>query len=489
MNPIPSADVGIQSASLGGNLTQLLMADDLQPGSDPSYQLCKVIYLYHPLGAKMTETPIKIAQSQKRRRTVQDAPQEVMEEFEKEWARMKADAYISYVMTVARIYGIASVALLEDNEISDQPLDPTQLWKKSLAFNVLDPLNTAGSLVLNQIPTNATFMKPVTVRVNGKSVHPTRFEVVMNEMPVYIAYTNSAFGFVGRSVYQRALFPLKSYIRTMLANDMIATKLGLLVFKMKKPGSTIDQVMETIGGIRRFLLKIAQTYQVLSIDPEEDVTTLNMQNVEAAGKFARDNIIKDIATAADMPAKLLDNETFVAGFGEGQEDAKNVARYIEWVRNQAEPVYAYFERVCMYRAWNPESFKRIQRLNPEKLGSQSFEECFSEWKQNYFAEWPSLLIEPESENVKVEQIKNESIVAVAQTLLPELDPDNKKIVLKWVADNISENKRLIAHDLNLDEDLLADFLAEQQEMQEANAQAMGEDKEEKGVANKMGKFA
>ena len=47
-----------------------------------------------------------------------------------------------------------------------------------------------------------------------------------------------------------------------------------------------------------------------------------MQNVYAAGTYSRTNIIKDIASAAEMPAKLLDNETLVAGFGEGTEDCQ-----------------------------------------------------------------------------------------------------------------------------------------------------------------------
>lgn len=69
-------------SNLGTGLTSILMSDDIQVGSSPSYELCKLIYLFHPLGMKMAETPINIAMSQGRELVVQDAPDEVIDEFE-----------------------------------------------------------------------------------------------------------------------------------------------------------------------------------------------------------------------------------------------------------------------------------------------------------------------------------------------------------------------------------------------------------------------
>jgi len=218
--PVTSSEVTV-SSSIGASLVSLLMADDIQPGTDPSYQLCKTIYLYHPLGQKMAESPINLAQSQSRKVTVQNAPEEVTKAFVKEWADLSADQHIHNVMRLSRVYGLASLVLGCEEVPAEQPLDMTKIWQQSLWFTALDPLNTAGSLVLSQVPTAPDFNKPVVVRVNGKVFHRSRYQVVFNESPVYLAYTSSAFGFVGRSVYQRALFPLKSFIRTMIADDMI----------------------------------------------------------------------------------------------------------------------------------------------------------------------------------------------------------------------------------------------------------------------------
>ena len=481
-----SASLNIGGSVIGGSLMQLLMADDIAPGSDPGYELCKIIYLYHPLGRKMTQTPISIAQSQARERVVQDAPNEVMEAFDREWRELKADDVISNTMLLARIYGIGSVAMIVDGENAGTPTDPTTWWRKQISFNVFDPLNTAGSLVLNQVPTARDFNKPVSVRVNGVVYHPTRFEVIMNEVPIYLAYTGSAFGFVGRSVYQRALFPLKSFVRSMIADDMVAMKLGLLVAKRKAPGSTIDNVMLKVFNIGRAILKMAQTGQVLNIGVEDSIETLNMQNVDGAGNYSRTNIIKNIASAAEMPAKLVDNETLVSGFGEGTEDAKNIAKYVDGVRKDMDCLYAFFEKVCMYRAWNPELYKRVQAKYPEQWRGRSFTDAFSEWRNNYSAKWPSLLTEPASEAVKVDQIRAESTIALVQTLAPQLDPENKAVLIQWAADTLAENKQLFPHELNLDMDALQAYAEEHAD--DAAAAAAGAGGEDTGVAKKLGKF-
>ncbi|MGH8321598.1 MAG: anti-CBASS protein Acb1 family protein [Gammaproteobacteria bacterium] len=480
-----SASLVVSGSALGASLMNMLMADDIMPGSDPSYEICKLIYVSHPLGQKMAETPINIAQSQRRVVSIEDAPVEVVNEFLEEWDRLKADKLIHNTMRLSRIYGISAVvALIDGMGGNDTPIDRNDLWKHPINFNVLDPLNTAGSLVLSQIPTSPDFNKPVTVRASGMTFHPTRFEVMMNEQPVYLAYTSSAFGFVGRSVYQRALFPLKSFIRSMIADDMIATKLSLLVAKQKSPGSIIDNVMATISGLKRGLLQQAQNGQVLSIDTEEAIETLNMQNVDGAGSYSRTNIIKNVATAADMPAKLLDNETLVAGFGEGTEDAKNIARYIEGVRSTMEPLYDYFERIAQARAWNPDFYARLKKNNPSCVSGLSFEDARSLWCDSFVAKWPSLLIEPESEQVKVDDIKFQATAAFMQTLIPILDPENKSRMLEWASANISSNKRLFPHDLTLDLDAFQEFA----EKQPVSDEASDVDKGIGPEAKKFGKF-
>ena len=448
-------------------LMQMLMGEDIQPGTEPSYQLCKTIYIYHPLGGKMAEGPIKLAQSQERKVTIQGAPDEAVKAFTDQWAAMEADQHILNVHALARVYGISTVILGVKDVPSNVPVEMDKIWDKDVYFNVLDPLNTSGSLVLSQNPNDPGFQRPVRVSTSGESYHPSRFKVVMNENPVFIQYTGSAFGFVGRSVYMRALFAMKSFLRSMIADDMIQSKLALLIAKQKSPGSVINNAMLKLAAWKRMLLKFATSGQVLSIGTDEDVATIDMTNVDGAGSYSRNNIIRNIETAADMPAKMLDQETMVSGFGEGTEDSKRNAQYIESIRIKMRPVYVWFNNIAQYRAWNPLWYKTvIQAKYPEEWGGIDWFTAFSQWRQAFQAEWPSLLIEPESEEIKKEEVKLEAVVAILNTLLPQLDAENKSKLIQWAADCFGENKRLFPHELELDWEALEEFQEENAERQE-----------------------
>lgn len=487
-SPIASSTAGISGGgtSLGTELEQLLMADDIEPGSRPGYELAKIIYLLHPIGAKLVDSPITMAQSQPRNITVHNAPDEVVEAFEEQWEADQATEYIHDVGRLARIYGIATLVLGCDEVPANEKIDPERLPDLPIWFNALDPLNTAGSLVLSQTPATERFNTPVSVTSMGKQFHRTRFLVAMNERPIYLAWTTSAYGFVGRSIYQRALYPLKSFIRTMKADDMIQTKLGVLIAKQKSPGSVISEPMKLMARLKSWLLKSAQTGQVLQIGLEEEIATLNMMNVDGAGQYSRDNILRNIATAADMPAAIVNNETFVSGFGEGTEDAKNVAQYLEHIRQWLNPAYRWFDSIVQYRAWTPALFKSLQSKYPKSLSGRDYRDCFSEWRHNFRGSWPSLLQEPESERVKFDDVRFQAILAYLQTTLPYFDPYNKMIAIQWASDNMNENKLIIAHALELDYDELEGHFEDVEDRQSEEP----EESEglETGVAKKMGRF-
>jgi hypothetical protein len=450
------------------------MAEDMVPGAEPSYQLAKTIYSWHPIGKKMVDTPLAIAQSQKRIIAITKGPEDrVKEAFLKQWDEDKADRHILNTARLARIYGIGAIVLGALDQPTDEPLDFKTLADLSIYFNEVDPLNTAGSLVLNQDPNAPDFQKHGDIAVNGKVYHRSRCVVLMNEDPLYIEYSTSAFGYVGRSVYQRALFPLKSFIQTMITDDMISRKAGLLVAKIKQAGSMVNSLMERLTSIKRRLLNESVTNQTVSIGEEDSIESLNLNNIDGAGKFARTNILENIALAADMPAKIINNETFAEGFGEGTEDAKNVARYIDTVRNDLKPIYDWFDKIIQYRAWNKEFYATIQADFPEEYGTRSFEDAFYEWSNNFTAEWPSLLIEPDSEKAKSEKVKLESLISMVEVLSPTLDPSNRARVFQWVQDNVNSNKMLFSTPLNLDFDAMVQFAEQQQaQQQQMQQQAM-----------------
>lgn len=452
--------VNINFNMFSSGLQALLMADGIEPGTKPSYELCKVIYSEHPHGAKIVDHPIQMAQFKPRKITVPKAPDDgemLVEAFLDEWRALQADRCILNCARMARMYGVATIGLMIKDDDSNTEVDYESLARASIAFNIWDPLNTAGSLVLNQDPNSMDFQKVAGVSVNGKPYHRSRVCVIQNEDPIYINYEPSGFGFLGRSVYQRGLVPLKSFVMTLATDMMIALKAGVLVAKMKSQSSAVDGPMAFFMGKKRQMLKEAQTGQVLSIGHEEDIESINLQNLDGAYGMARKNIIENEASACGTPAKILLAETFAEGFGEGTEDAKAVAQFIETIRSWMQPLYSFMDQIVMYRAWNEDFFETVKEKYPEAYSGISYKTAFREWRNSFSAEWPNLLEEPDSEKLKGEEVVLKAIISVVEVLLPEIDPENKALVIEWMQDNLNERKRLFSSPMGLDFKAIADY--------------------------------
>ncbi|WP_244116440.1 anti-CBASS protein Acb1 family protein [Burkholderia gladioli] len=453
------AMLGVGTA-MSPELMRLLAADDLQPGSPPSYEMCKTIYSYHPLGAKMAEAPYEEALSQDREITIPGAPEDdLVEAFRREWAKLGtvgADEIIKNFMTLKRVYGIASLIVGARELPTNEPLPVDRLHELDLYFNILDPLNTAGSLVLNQNPNASDFQKPQYLRVANHDYHPSRAVIALNEAPIYIEWTNSAFGFVGRSVYQRALYPLKSYVQSMITDNQIIEKSGLLVYRMKSPGAVIDKVALAWGNLKRRMLKGAKTGNVMSIGIDESIESIDLKNIRDAAEFARTNVIKNIATAAKMPAVMIAQDTLTEGFGEGTEDAKMIARFIDRIRIEMGPAYEFLDPIVMRRAWSPEFYASMQRKYPDYAGVP-YATAFVQWKNAFTATWPNLLVEPDSERIKTDDVITKAAIACVEVMLPELDPENKATAISWLAEVMNERKLMFSSPLEIDIEALKNY--------------------------------
>jgi hypothetical protein len=469
-------------------LMQMLVAQNIQPGSDTSYELCKTIYTYHPLGAILADAPITRAQSQERVIKVQGlAESRLIERFWTVWNEIGnegATVVIHDLMSRSRIYGIASLGVGEVGKSLNAQLDVNAIAKSEIFFNVLDPLNTAGSLILSQDPNSPAYLKPAgDIRVQGQTWNSSRILPKMNERPSYIKWENAAFGFSGRSVYQRALYPMKSFIQTMITDDMITKKAGLLVAKMKQPGSFIDQVMQTMFGAKRGQLKSGNTGQVLGIGTEEDIESLNLQNLEAPYKLSRENVIKNIASASGTPASIIAEETLTEGFGEGSEDFKKEVQYLNWIRKDMAPTYRFMDRIVMRKAWTPEFHETLKADYPEL---PEFATWLHQSMTAFVATWPNLNEEPDSEKSKAEKVQMEAVVSMLETLLDKLDPENQAAMIEWACENVNEREALFASTLVLDPIKLIEFLKSNQEqkdeMMAAGAEAAAEGEGEQAAA-------
>jgi len=476
-----NGSLSITGSAMSSDLMALMEQDAIDPGSDPGYEACKTIYTNHPLGSRMVDAPLEMAMSQERQIEIPGAPEEELKKaFKREWKRIGAigaDNIIFRGMQLSYIYGISTLAcnVVDKDGVAhptEKILPMDKLWELDIYFNIFDPLNTAGSLVLNQDPRAVDFMHPKQVSVGSDVWSNTKTLVLMHEQPIWIKWSNSAFGFVGRSVYQRAFYPLKSFLVSMLADQMIQDKLGLLVYNTKSPGSVINMAARAFKNMQRMAIKGARTNNVVSIGIEEAIASLNMEHVHTAGEYSRDNILKNIATAAGQPASLLNQETLAEGFGEGSEDAKTIARYIDRVRIEMNPAYDFMDSIVQRRAWNPTFYAEMQKKYPERYAGVNYETAFRDWQDAFTAVWPNLLTEPDSEKAKASQAKLDSATKLAETILSaDPGPETKAEVCGWLADVANDEKEFYSSPLIIDTDTIAAY----EPMPEA--EAMGDDPE------------
>jgi len=472
--------VNVNSTALPTELMQILDWQNVQPGSAPSYQLCKLLWEYHPLAGKIIEKPIRLALSKSRKIDIPCGIEEQLKEaFEREWDRLGATNHIRDTMYLSRVYGASAIVYGSPNTPTNEPIDPWKLAEiDDLYFNQLDPLNLAGSIVTNQNPNAPDFQKPNEhITAAGQPYHPSRSCVVFCGTPIYLSFQSSSFSFSGRSLFLRALYPLKSFIQTMTVDDLVSLKAGLIIAKIQQPGSIVNKLMQAAAGSKRDLLKEGQTGNVLSIQPEEDISSIDLNNTDKAMTTARNNIISNISAASDVPAILLKDEAFTQGFGEGTEDSKAVAQYIEGIRHDMNSLFQYFDKIVQHRAWNKEFFAALANDHPEEIGGKTYEQFFYYAQGLFKAEWPSLLEEPESEKVRRDSDKLKAMTDVVAALMPMMDPENKARIASWFEDNINGMTNLFASPMELDFDAMNDFLEEAKEQNDL-AKEQDDDQEE-----------
>ena len=386
-------------------------------------------------------------------------PKEMLvEAFEREWEKLGCTNHIRDVMFLNRTYGAAGIVYGANDIPTEEPIDPWKLPDLNIYFNQLDPLNMAGSIVTNQNPNAPDFQKPLAyTTAAGKPYHPSRSVVVFNGTPIYLSFQSSAFGFTGRSIFQRAVYPLKSFIQSMVTDDLVTFKAGLLISKQKPAGSIVNRLMQSASAIKREYLAQGSTGNVLSIDIDEEISAIDLTNTATAMTTARDNIIANIAAASDVPALLLKDEAMTSGFGEGTEDTKAIVQYIDGIREDMRSLFEFFDKIVMHRAWNREFFEAVQNEYPEVYGKKTYEQAFYDWQKHFRAEWPSLMEEPESEKVKVDDIKLKGVTEILRTMLPVIDPQNRGRLIQWAQDNLNEMENMFQSSLEMDCEDIAEY--------------------------------
>lgn len=444
---------------VGSALVKILDSDDIQPGTDVSYETCKLLWQFHPLGGKLVEKPISMAMCKPRQYNVETDPDErVVRRFTEVWERMEIDEKIKNFFFLSRCYGAAAIGVGTASTPCAVELPTFGLTEDEVYINVWDPLNTAGSMVTDQNPNSRYFQQAnSTLKIGGKNWHKSRTLKVFNGTPIYLEFQSSTFGFTGRSVFQRVLYPMKSYIGTMACNDMVSQKAGVLIAKTKQNGSVMSGFMQAANKAKRALLKLARTGGVLNIGEDDSIESLNMQNIDGAMKEARNNIISDIASGSDVPAILIREEMFSKGWSEGSEDSKAISQYIDGVRKQIDPVMNYFERLVQYIAWSEEFFNSLKNDFPDII-TENYQTTFFQWRREFKATWQELVDESPDKRRESDSKVVQQATALYTALSPTLDPENRAVVADWVSGVVNGTQTYGDFPLLIDSEALANYI-------------------------------
>ncbi|MEB5814012.1 DUF1073 domain-containing protein, partial [Escherichia coli] len=136
------------SVNLSSSLMRILEAEEIQPGTDIGYELCKLLWQYHPLGGKLVEKPILMAMCKPRQYNVETDPDErVVRRFQEVWERMKVNEKIKNLFFLSRCYGAAAIGVGTDSVSCREPLPTFGLTEDDVYINAWDPLNASGSMV------------------------------------------------------------------------------------------------------------------------------------------------------------------------------------------------------------------------------------------------------------------------------------------------------------------------------------------------------
>ncbi|MDF7674756.1 DUF1073 domain-containing protein [Acetobacteraceae bacterium ESL0709] len=430
----------------GNSLWEALSDDSIYPGHRPGYELCKLIAVAHPLGHKITAAPIEQALREKPAHTISTEPHDdVVREFERVWQELGCDEAIMSCAIQSRIYGAATITIggvdTKGDELpTDRMLTAEELAHETIYLNVYDPLPTAGSLTIDQNPNSPDYLKaPRRIKAGSKIYTSGRFCLLMNQSPVYLSWTSSAFGFSGRSSFAQIIYDLGTYLRALRAIRMVADKAGIIVAKFEQTGSTTDQLQASAIDAARKVLKNARNGDIFSIGINDSLESLNLQNIDTALQNAMEETIKSIAAGAAMPAPMLNSEAFAYGFSGGEQDAMRVASYLMERRDWLMPLYRFLQPNIMRRAWNRDFIASMRVKDPVRYGPMGDEAIFQEWRNNFHMEWPSLIEEPESEKQKTAQQLFSASLDTWRELSPALSSQDKNRLLNWVVACVNDS--------------------------------------------------
>lgn len=379
---------------------------------------CVFIFRNWTLGKRLASALPRFALSEPREITVQDAPPEAVERFEKEAKKLKLDKMIEQCTIMARVLGQSVFATLHRTKSVDESLTYKDLQDidelhPDFRFVAYDTLNTAG-IVIDQDPLSFSFLKPTSIKVGGKTFDKSRATIIMNGIPMYIDWTPSTFSFGGVSIYQNMTTLIHTYVRGVVSLRRMATKGSSVVFKGSEGGKLTGV---KVDASKYALQQIAQMENTgaCQIGKSDDVSFFTMTGVSEVDTILKSIEHEIMLALDDTPSAILLDKELSNGLSEGSEDMKAVMIAVQAFREKMiAPLYAFADPYIMKRAWTDEFIKGVQITSPEKYAKLSCQQVRDIWQASFNYEWGNLYPEPESVKEQTNAVKLNNLAILKQ---------------------------------------------------------------------------
>ena len=389
-----------------------------------SYNDCKDIYRKSVMGKRVVEGLINFALSVDREITIQNAPQEVVDEFVKVSNKMNQTQKIKQTLYNSRIFGTGGLLVntlkkeIDDKgNITYKPdfrLMPTfdTIKDFDIKFVPLDSMNLANSQIDNNV-LSPTFMSLIDIRIDNHKID-NRFIAISHAIDsLYLDKRMDLIPYAPPSVFYNMIDLLNDYDKAIEGLDALLYKSGCFIYKFpsksKISGATYDAIKTS-----NHILEQKANGAVISIQNDADINDFPLSNVN--GLIEAVNKLEDAITKAlnDTPASILFDRRLANGFGDGDKDKETEIQIVNTFRqNKIKPFYDLTDYYVMLCSWTDDFINEIKDKYTD-LKRYSNIQLFNKWKEDFVFEFGNLYPEPESVKIENNSKKLDNLLKLQQ---------------------------------------------------------------------------
>lgn len=354
-----------------------------------SYEECREIYRFWPLGKRVVSALPNFAMSAGREFSIKDAPPEVAEEIKKTAEQMDLEGTVNKASVYARIYGLSFIFVSTPEDTPDKPLTYKDI-QQGFNFNVLDPLAMGGNIAIDINPLSYNFNKPLGYTIKGHKVNSKRIFACYNDIPLYYQWNKSSFSWSGPSIYQNMTLLIRSWNRAIIAIQRISTKAASIIVKSKdivyQTGVNIQAINKNLRLIRDM-----ENDGIADIKVGEDVEFFHLTGITEI-----DTIIEKIQSGLmmslnDTPSSILLDRNIAQSMSDGDNDMKAIIIAVDRFRKGTlTPIYEFVDKFLLYKTFTPQFIKQMKQKYPDLYANMGENEILAHWMENYTFEYNNI---------------------------------------------------------------------------------------------------